>query len=100
MHDCGLYSIEDMRPINELRMKARWKLGGALAQLERVQGLKPNTSNAKGSKTPFRSFLKTISLGQTSAVEAQRIATMPDTDLAKAFAEAREAERLLHYSKL
>jgi hypothetical protein len=30
VHDCG--SIEDMRPINELRMKARWKLGGALAE--------------------------------------------------------------------
>jgi hypothetical protein len=27
--DCG--SIEDMRPVNELRMKARWKLGRALA---------------------------------------------------------------------
>jgi hypothetical protein len=25
--DCGLYSIEDMRPTNELRMVARWKLG-------------------------------------------------------------------------
>jgi hypothetical protein len=30
MHDCGLYAIEDMRPVNELRMRARWKLGRAL----------------------------------------------------------------------
>jgi hypothetical protein len=35
MHDCGLYSIEDVRPVNELRMKARSKLGRALAKVER-----------------------------------------------------------------
>jgi hypothetical protein len=34
MHDCGLYSIEVMRPINETRMAARWKLGQALAKVE------------------------------------------------------------------
>ncbi len=34
MHDCGLYSIEDMRPINELRMRGgSW--GGALAATDR-----------------------------------------------------------------
>jgi hypothetical protein len=35
VHDCGLYSIEDMRPINELRTVARWKLGRSLAATER-----------------------------------------------------------------
>ena len=38
MHDCGLYSVEDMRPINETRMAARWKLGKALAAVERGNG--------------------------------------------------------------
>jgi len=38
MHDCGLYNIEDMRPINEARMAARWKLGRALAKIDRAQG--------------------------------------------------------------
>jgi hypothetical protein len=32
------YSIEDVRPINELRMVARWRLGRALAKVERGQG--------------------------------------------------------------
>src|SRR3974390_2868082 len=35
MENCGLYPSEDMRPINETRMEARWKLGQALAQIER-----------------------------------------------------------------
>lgn len=38
MHDCWLYSVEDMRPINETRMAARWKLGKALAAVERNPG--------------------------------------------------------------
>jgi hypothetical protein len=38
----GLYVIEDMRPINELRMKAWWKLGRAsrkpAEQIDRAVG--------------------------------------------------------------
>ena len=46
MHDCGLYSIEDMRPINEARMRARWKLGRALKMVERQP--------EGGDRTPVR----------------------------------------------
>jgi hypothetical protein len=48
MHDCGLYGIEDMRPVNELRMKARWKLGAALAKVTRALG---NNQYASRSET-------------------------------------------------
>ena len=93
MHDCGLYSIEDMRPINEARMRARWKLGRALAKLERAQG----------ERTSVRSFTKFITdLGLTKpiAIEAQRIGTLPEDKLTKAFEQWRQRPDLLHYSDL
>jgi hypothetical protein len=97
MHDRGLYSIEDMRPINELRMKARWKLGAALAAVERIHGARPKLSSPREN---FAKFLKTIGLDNTLGMKAQRIGAMPNDELAKAFDEARKAERLLHYGEL
>src|SRR5258706_9321217 len=70
MHDCGLYSIEDMRPINETRMKARWKLGGALAVVARGAG-RPDNSGAP--RPNFKAFIRDLSLKDTAAKEAQRI---------------------------
>jgi hypothetical protein len=45
MHDCGLYSIEDMRPVNETRMLARWKLGRALVKEERAPEGRPSKTD-------------------------------------------------------
>jgi hypothetical protein len=98
MHDCGLYSVEDMRPINETRMAARWKLGKALAAVERKPGYEPRSSPRE--KKLFAALLKTIGLDKTLGMKAQRIGAMPNDELAKAFDEARKAERLLHYSEL
>src|SRR5258706_4431709 len=59
MHDCGLYSVEDMRPINELRMKARWKLGAALAVVERGTG--PGRGKKVGGLRPsFQTFIRDV----------------------------------------
>jgi hypothetical protein len=71
MHDCGLYSVEDMRPINEARMAARWKLGKALAAVERLPG-------GRGKKTShdeksFSNLLKALDLDKSVAIKAQRI---------------------------
>lgn len=99
MHDCGLYSVEDMRPVNELRMRARWKLGGALAGVERNRGARNDLTS--GSKaTRFSKLLKAIGLEGKVALRAQRIATMPDAELLKAYDLARKEARLLHYSEL
>jgi hypothetical protein len=98
-HDCGLYSIEDMRPVNESRMRARWKLGRALAEVERRQG-KRNDPTSSTRLTNFGSFLEKLGLTRQTAVDVQRLGTMPDDELAKACADARKAERLLHYNEL
>jgi hypothetical protein len=66
-----------MRPINELRMKARWKLGGALAKVER----KPGSQTLSNRLTSFGSVLG--KLGLTAAaiaaiiVQASRDHTTP-----------------------
>ena len=79
MHDCGLYSIEDMRPINELRMVARWKLGRALAKVERGKPF-PGSATMSGEQTRFRDLLKKLDLDKSLAMEAQRIGCMPDEE--------------------
>jgi hypothetical protein len=65
------YSVEDMRPINELRMVARWKLGRALAKVERGKpGPKDVMSNS--SHPSFRGLIGELGLDIRTAVEAQR----------------------------
>lgn len=98
MHDCGLYSIEDMRPINETRMAARWKLGKALAQVERLPG--GRGKNTSGDQKSFSGLLKALDLDKSAAMEAQRIGCMPDEEMARAFDQARSEARLPHYSEL
>jgi N6-adenosine-specific RNA methylase IME4 len=93
MHDCGLYSIEDMRPINEARMRARWKLGRALAKVSRAQGERTSVSS-------FTKFIGDLGLTKPVAIEAQRIGTLPEDKLTKAFEQWRQRPDLLHYSDL
>jgi N6-adenosine-specific RNA methylase IME4 len=99
MHDCGLYSIEDMRPINELRMKARWKLGAALATVERGKP-GPVGKDTSAVQKYLKNLLQKIGLDKSVAMEAQRIGTMPDEELEKAYDRARREARLLHYEEL
>jgi hypothetical protein len=34
MRASGLYRVDQIRPVNELRMRARWKLGQILADVD------------------------------------------------------------------
>ena len=84
MHDCGLYSIEDMRPINELRMAARWKLGRSLAAKERGgPGGRPSNKEPTTGRSGFWKWVKDVlQLEAPRVVEAQRIGCMPDEEMA------------------
>jgi hypothetical protein len=80
-----------MRPINELRMAARWKLGRALSAVERGAG--PGRGKKEGGPRPsFKTYISGLELKETSAKEAQRIGCMPDEEMAHAF-DAREPFR-------
>jgi hypothetical protein len=92
-------AVEDMRPINETRMAARWKLGKALAQVERGRP-GPVGKDTSAQRTYLKDLLREIDLAKTVAMEAQRIGCMPDEEMARAFEQARGEARLLHYSEL
>lgn len=101
MHDCGLYSIEDMRPVNELRMGARWKLGRALAQHIRLSVRGPAREKEGVTALPsFAALIQRLDLTKPVVVAAQRIGCMPDEEMAALFEEARREARLLHYGEL
>jgi hypothetical protein len=86
MHDGGVYGVEDMRPINETRMAARWKLGRALAAVQRGQWEGPTP---KGSRGFWKWSHETLGLHDNVTIGAQRIGCMPDEETLRAFEQAR-----------
>ena len=81
---------EALRPVNEVRFLARWKLGQLLAKVEREKGGRPS-ENSSRPETGFRSYLKQIGVDKSRAHECERIAAIPEPKLRAAFAErARE----------
>ena len=64
------------------------KLGRALAEVERRQG-KRNDPTSSTRLTNFGSFLEKLGLTRQTAVDVQRLGTMPDDELAKAYDLAR-----------
>jgi N6-adenosine-specific RNA methylase IME4 len=99
MRAAGLYNTQQIRPFNEARMRARWRLGQLLAEIERGAG--PGRGKKEGAPRPsFRSYIREIGLAETAAKEAQRIAALPESDLAKALARARARDTLVHFAEL
>jgi len=96
MRDGGLFKIEEIRPVNEALMFGRWKLGRALAAVEREKARPGKT--ALSGLTPL---LERLHLTRPTAMAAQRIGTLPEDELEKIFAEYRKlVDVLLHYEIL
>ena len=82
------YRNEEIRPVNEMKMRARWKLGRALAEVERGD---PGPAGDKDAARPyFKDYIKSLGLKKQSAQEAQRLGTLPEDELEAAFAQAPE----------
>ena len=82
------YLNKEIRPVNELKVRARWKLGGLLSKVERGAG-RPS-KNSDPTRPNFQKYIKSIGLKKQSAQEAQRLGALPEPELEKAFAQARE----------
>jgi hypothetical protein len=65
-------NTEALRPVNEVRFEARWKLGQLLAQVERQGAGRLNASRA-GTHS-FLAYLKEIGLNKNRANECERAA--------------------------
>jgi len=74
-------NTEAIRPVNEARFEARWKLGQLLAQAEREQldGLKRGKASplSRTGTTGFRAYLRDLSLNKNRANECERIGAIP-----------------------
>jgi N6-adenosine-specific RNA methylase IME4 len=97
MANSGLYSPDELRAINEQRMRARHKLGALLSKIERGAG---QPRNSGGGRPNFREAIDAIGLAATAAKEAQRIACMPKGELEKALARNHTHGVLSSYAGL
>ena len=70
-----LKDIEERRPLVEMRLRARWKLGQMLAIVERSQG---ERTDKKTSSAGLTKLLAELELDRQTALEAQRIGTPPE----------------------
>ncbi len=93
MRAAGLYDTAEIRPVNEMRMRARWKLGRALANEER------SDVRRKGSGW-FVNLLNKLKITRPTAMTAQRIGALPDDELEKAFVEARDNDIMSTFDDL
>lgn len=99
MRKAGLYSTAEIRPVNEARILARWRLGQLLAEVGRAQGSRTDlTSSAHPTK--FRDLLERWGLKPDVAMEAQRLGSLPRPELQKSFAEARANDVLSTFDAL
>ncbi|MDI7863962.1 MT-A70 family methyltransferase [Rhizobiaceae bacterium n13] len=87
MKRSGLWTIEEIRPVVETRIRARHKLGGFLRAVERGKPF-PGSSTLSGL-TRFKDFIAKLNLTPPVALEAQRLSTLPEEEREQAFAELR-----------
>jgi hypothetical protein len=92
MNASGLHTADQIRNVNELRMRARWKLGQLLARVERGSG--PGRGKVGADRPSFIAYLEELKLKGTVAKEAQRIGALPAPEFDKALAVAHKSQRL------
>lgn len=87
-------NTEAIRPVNEVKFEARWRLGQLLAEVERqkVGGGRGGALTVSRAGTSYRSLLADLGLNKNRANECERIAAIPAYEkLRKAFEEAQKA---------
>jgi N6-adenosine-specific RNA methylase IME4 len=95
MRESGLYDPEEIRPLNETRMQARWKLGGLLARIERKPG-----GRGKKALTGLGVLLEKIGLTDPVAIQAQRISHLPENELEKVLVRCHKEGDLCTFREL
>jgi hypothetical protein len=71
-----------------VRLETRWKLGRLLAEIERMKATESGKLKGKRSShdvQTFSAYLAKIDLDRNAAQRAQRIGTLPEDELRRAF---------------
>jgi N6-adenosine-specific RNA methylase IME4 len=100
MKATGLFKPEQIREANEGKLWARWKLGRLLAKVERGRpGGRASTTT--GRKSSFWKWAKDdLGLQAPRVVEAQRIGTLPESNVEKTLAQYRGTDDFVSYDDL
>lgn len=96
MRATGLFETEQVREANEGKVRARWKLGQMLAEVERA----PAPGKGKMTSTGLTSLLKRLDLTKQTAMKAQRIGALPEAKLNAALAHYRGTADFITYNEL
>jgi hypothetical protein len=99
MQRANLFDTEAIRPINEGRMRACWKLGQLLAMIERGKAPGKGKMISVSTKS-FLLRLKKLNLKKDRAIALQRIGTLPSKELDNSFEAARKDGDLVQFSDL
>jgi hypothetical protein len=95
MKTAGLYNTKEIRPANEARFIARWKLGQLLEKKERQKVIRGKAGSITKLGKSILKYLDEIGLDKNRAAEVQRIGAIPDEEkLRKAFKEAEDNDIL------
>lgn len=105
MIDSGMYREDEVREVNEYRMRARWKLGGILKKLDKQTVISPGRGgkSKKGRPVSIIGTSKVESLGKlqlegNAARQAERINAMPQSEQERSFRATRKDETLNSYA--
>jgi N6-adenosine-specific RNA methylase IME4 len=91
MRESGLYNAAQIHEVNELRMRARWRLGQLLAAVDRGTAGRPPADGNSGTRSHyFMALLERLHLQHKTARLAQRIGALPEDELEKALAAAQK----------
>jgi hypothetical protein len=97
--DTGLFRREETIEFRLGRFMSRWKLGEALARIERAAGPGRGKKDS-GAADSFLALLEKLGVAWDAATEAQRIACLPPEDLEKFCANARASGDVPRFSEL
>jgi hypothetical protein len=89
----GLYTSDDMRIANEGKLHARWKLGRMLAKEMRGGGRGKVSTGLTG-------LCERLDMTRQTAMEAQRIGTLPDAEFENALKPYRGMDYFATFAEL
>jgi N6-adenosine-specific RNA methylase IME4 len=96
MRHAGLFRTDEIRIVNEGKLRARWKLGHLLAKVERAK----HPGKGKLASAGLTSLLAQVALDKQTALEAQRIGALPAAELDQALERYRKLDTLGTFADL
>jgi N6-adenosine-specific RNA methylase IME4 len=99
MRKSGL-GIEEARPLIELKIIARWQLGRVLAAFARGSAGRPNKNKCHDSVMTISGHLDRIKLDWRTAVMAQRIGCLEESEVLKFLAQVARLGELMTFAEM